>query len=112
MVLAAGAFAPRASAQIHGYVEPCSVSFVEDAHTACEECAFDHADPKSCARKLGSRGYGFKCRTRGHSAPAEVWCKPREGQNELPRPLVLGGVVASVALFAAAFMWWKRPASG
>ncbi|HEU5072908.1 MAG TPA: hypothetical protein VFU02_02020 [Polyangiaceae bacterium] len=109
-VLAGWLLVARASAQMHGYVEPCSISFVEDGNTTCDECPFDHSNPASCARNLGSRGYTFKCRTRGHSAPAEVWCKPREG-NELPRPFVLGGVVGGVALFAAAFLWWKRGAT-
>lgn len=96
----------RASAQMHGYVEPCSPFFIEDTHTMCEECPFDHSNLKSCAEGPGTRGFTFKCRTRGHSAPLEVWCKPRA--REVPRELVLGGVVAGVALFAAGFLWWKR----
>lgn len=97
---------------MHGYVEPCAVTFVQDANTTCEECPFDHSDPKSCARSFGARGYTFECRTKGHSIPAEVWCRPREGKNELPRELVLGGVVGGVALFAAGFLWWKRKPTG
>lgn len=91
---------------MHGYVEPCSPFFIEDAHTTCEECPFDHSNLKSCAEGPGARGYTFKCRTRGHSTPLEVWCKPRG--REFPRELVLGGVVGGVVVFAGVFLWWKR----
>ena len=105
-------FVSRARAQEHGYVEPCNVVFVQDSKLTCEECPFNHADLQSCAKSFGSRGYKFECRTRGHSAPAEIWCKPREGVNDIPRPLMLGGVIGGVAVFAAAFLWWKRRATG
>lgn len=98
--------ASRATAQMHGYVEPCNPLFIEDGRTICEECEFDHSNPKSCAAGPGARGYTFKCRTGGHSAPLEVWCKPRG--PEVPRELVLAGVVAGVLLFTAGFLWWKR----
>lgn len=107
-VLAGFVFASRASAQMHGYVEPCAVPFVQDSKTTCEECPFNHSDPKACARTLGERGYTFECRTKGHSVPAEVWCRPREGEDALPRPLLLTAVVGAVVLFTAGFLWWKR----
>lgn len=97
-----------ANAQMHGYVEPCAVVFVQDGNTTCEECLFDHANPKSCIESLGSRGFELVCRTGGHSVPAQVWCKPREGSSELPRGAVLGLVVGGVLLFTAGFLWWKR----
>jgi len=97
-----------ANAQMHGYVEPCAVVFVQDSTTTCEECLFDHANPKSCAESLGSRGFTLQCHTGGHSVPAQVWCKPREGVSELPRVAVLGLVVGGVLLLTAGFLWWKR----
>lgn len=105
VVVVASGLASRANAQ-HGFVDPCARFFVEDANTICEECPFNHANVASCAESLGTRGYSFECRTRGHSAPMEIWCKPRG--REIPRELVLGGVVGGVALLTAGFLWWKR----
>ena len=72
----------------------------------CEECPFDHSNPKACAESVGTRGYSFECRTGAHSIPKEIWCKPRG--REIPRELVLAGVVGGVALLTAGFLWWKR----
>lgn len=106
LVVVLSGLASQASAQDHGFVDPCTLFFVEDAQTMCEECPFDHSNLNSCAESVGTRGYTFQCRTRGHSTPREIWCKPRG--REIPRELVLAGVVGGVVLLAAGFLWWKR----
>src|SRR5690606_42000292 len=58
----------------HGYVEPCAVHFVETSGTECELCPVQAHDGADCAARLGALGYEKRCRTGGHSPPAEVWC--------------------------------------
>jgi hypothetical protein len=76
----------RANDGLHGFVDPCAVSFVEDNTDECELCAPTAEDAEACVKKLGPHGYQRKCRTPpGHSQPGEVWCRPRPGFS-LPRP--------------------------
>jgi hypothetical protein len=72
------AVADAALAQMHGFVDPCQVSFQVDNQTECELCEPRANDPKHCEQLLASRGYAFRCRTTpGHSKPGEVWCAPK-----------------------------------
>ncbi len=71
---------------LHGFVDPCSVSFVEDNTTECERCAPTPEDADACKTRLEPHGYARKCRsTPGHGLPGEVWCRPRPGFS-LPPP--------------------------
>jgi hypothetical protein len=61
----------------HGFVEPCTMSFVAEQRLECEVCP-SAVGSRQCQEKLGPRGFTRKCRTRGgHSGYEEIWCKPR-----------------------------------
>jgi hypothetical protein len=94
-------------AQVHGFVEPCQISFLEDNQTECELCEPVAGTAKHCETELESRGYAFKCRTTpGHSKPAEVWCAPKKrAQNEIEQWIFSG--LATVVL-AVAFVLTRR----
>jgi hypothetical protein len=86
LVLVATALPARANDGLHGFVDPCALSFVEDNTNECELCAPAADDAEACKRKLVPHGYQLKCRTTpGHSQPGEIWCRPRPGFS-LPRP--------------------------
>lgn len=91
----------------HGYVEPCAVHFVETSDTECELCPVQAHDGADCAARLGALGYEKRCRTGGHSPPAEVWCiakarKASSWQALLRRyvwvPLGIAAVAAALLL--------------
>ena len=111
LITTLGSGAAMAQPEMHGYVEPCTVSFVEDGNTSCEECTPTHEDPEHCANELGPRGYEKKCQTGGHSVPGEVWCRPKSTADEQPRVAVLGAVLSGLLAFTAAFLWLKRRAA-
>ena len=98
----------RALAQLHGYVEPCTVEFVQDGTTICEGCVPSATDPELCERNLGSQGYQRKCRTGGHSATGEVWCRPKGSAPTNAGFAQLAGAVACVLLVSGAFFWFRR----
>jgi ribosomal protein S18 acetylase RimI-like enzyme len=80
------AFPARADDGVHGFVDPCAVSFVENNTNECELCPPALDDVEVCKKKLAPLGYALECRTTpGHTAPGEVWCRPRPGFS-LPRP--------------------------
>ena len=106
--LVLGAASSSAGAQVHGYVEPCTVEFVEDGSMTCVECAPLTGDPDSCQERLLTQGYLRKCRTGGHSAPGEVWCQPKTGAPTGRGLVLLGEVFASVALCVTLFLWFRR----
>lgn len=94
-------------AQMHGYVEPCQVYFIEDHTISCEQCIPSSTDPNHCADLWGDKGYEKKCQTGFHSKPAEVWCISRAAK-EAGKPWVLAGVVAGVVALAGLFLFVKR----
>ena len=115
-VLGVAALAALAAAQepplIHGFVEPCTVGFVQDANSDCEACSSVDGSWPPCATRLGSRGYTLRCRTSQHSAPAEVWCLPRPPapSNAPPSPAVLTlAAIAVLGGFAGFLKWRARP---
>jgi hypothetical protein len=86
LALLATTLPARANDGLHGFVDPCALSFVEDNTNECELCEPSADDAEACKRKLGPHGYQRKCRTTpGHSQPGEIWCRPRPGFS-LPRP--------------------------
>lgn len=101
-------FAAVAFGQMHGYVEPCTVAFVEDQTIVCEACPLSH-DPEHCQKTLGAKGYRKKCRTGGHSAPSEVWCKDRQPGTQ--GSLTYLAMLAGLAAFMGVFLFWKRRGS-
>jgi hypothetical protein len=96
-----------AFAQMHGYVDPCQVSFQEDNQTECQLCEPSAHDPKRCEKQLASGGYVFKCRTTpGHSKPGEVWCAPK---NYASQNIRRWGVAAiAVAALGVIFVFTRR----
>ena len=103
--------------ELHGYIEPCTIANYQEMFTECEACPVSPADPKSCTRSLGSRGYAKKCRTRGTGHDwEEVWCISKgsgEAEAKLPanasapRALNLPALLLAAALFGA-FLWMWR----
>jgi hypothetical protein len=87
LVLVAVAGPARANDDVHGFVDPCSVTFVEDNTTECEHCVPRPDEPDACRTRLEPHGYTRKCRsTPGHAEPGEVWCRPRPGFSLPPPP--------------------------
>lgn len=96
---------PSDVAPPHGFVEPCTVAFVQDSRTECELCSASRQHPQLCAEKFAPLGYQRKCRTSGHSAPGEVWCIAKRSKSLTPLVryalalvLALGTVVLLVFL--------------
>jgi hypothetical protein len=79
----------------HGFVEPCTLSFVAEQGLECEVCPSD-VGSRQCQEKLAPRGFSRKCRTRGgpHSGWEEIWCRPRvvEKPPSATWKLLLGAV--------------------
>jgi hypothetical protein len=104
----------------HGYVEPCSLSFVADGTMQCQECAPSPSDPELCTKKLIPLGYEKKCRTSAHSAPNEVWCISNLRQQAMARKaraareekaagrFILAAAVAASAALLGGFLFLKR----
>jgi hypothetical protein len=110
--------APPAAAQqeppsIHGFVEPCTVGFVQDGNNECELCAPTGGNWQACARTLGARGYTKRCRTSVHSAPGEVWCTARlvAPKDNAPSPLLLTLAAAGALGGFAALLRWREKRS-
>lgn len=109
LVVGAGlcASSRSARAQIHGFVDPCTVANVQDYQTKCELCKPVAGDPKHCEKQLASRGYVFRCRaTPGHSEPGEVWCAPKDQETNAVKQWIVTGV--ATALLAVIFLLTRR----
>jgi hypothetical protein len=93
----------------HGFIEPCTVGFVEDSTVRCESCIPTREAPERCAEEWGSRGYEKHCQTNVHSAPGEVWCIEKE-RPLTTRHFVLGALAALAAALAGTFLFvqWRR----
>jgi hypothetical protein len=109
-------FAQADLTELHGYIEPCTIANYQEMFTECEACPASQADPQSCTRGLGGRGYTKKCRTRGSGhAWEEVWCvskasveaEAKRSANPSPRPLNVPALLIAAALFGA-FLWMWR----
>ena len=96
------------AAQLHGFVEPCRVEFIEDQNTECQVCVPSSSQPDLCERQWGDEGYHKRCQTGPHSAPGEVWCISRSG-SRFATPIVLSAAALSFAGLAYVF-WRRRPA--
>jgi hypothetical protein len=118
LVLAALAAPARASDDVHGFVDPCSVNFVEESTTECEHCAPPPENPDACKARLEPHGYARKCRsTPGHGVPGEVWCRARPGFSLPPPPpppeppardWMYGVPVVLVGVLGALWLAWRR----
>lgn len=111
LTASASALASQAAVDVappHGYVEPCTVSFVADNTVECEECSPSHDNPRRCDEKLGSLGYERKCRTIGHSAPSEVWCIAKRDKKTSLAPYALALVALSGLLGVFLFLRRRR----
>lgn len=96
-ILFVGSLTGAARAQIHGFVEPCRVHFVQDNQTVCEACQPSPGDPKHCEKQLAPRGFVFKCRsTPGHSEPSEVWCAAKDRGSNTTKQYIVAGVALGV----------------
>ncbi len=91
-----------ASAQLeHGFVEPCTMSNVEERHLMCELCPASRDKPGQCAERLTGRGYTKKCRTRGgHTGWEEIWCAPRP-PPEKPKDQAIWVALGALGALAA-----------
>src|SRR5262245_49459993 len=58
-----------------GFVENCTVEKQKKSGEECVSCATFFAEADKCVRDHGSRGFEFRCKTRGGSKWSEVWCK-------------------------------------
>lgn len=101
-------------AELHGFIEPCTIANYQEMFTECEACPVSHESPKACEQSLGQRGYTKKCRTRGDAhAWEEVWCvakgspESEPGPERAPRPVNVPALLLAAALFAA-FLWMWR----
>jgi hypothetical protein len=56
------------------YEDTCTIERQARPGERCESCAADFRDVTRCARTHASRGLELRCRTRGESAWAEIWC--------------------------------------
>jgi ribosomal protein S18 acetylase RimI-like enzyme len=119
LVALATALPARANDGVHGFVDPCAVSFVEDNTNECELCPPALGDADACKTKLAPLGYALRCRTTpGHAAPGEVWCRPRPGFSlprppEPPEPLSRSWYFAApVAVLAAFGAFWAMRRRG
>jgi hypothetical protein len=120
--LGVGAAALRASADEldHGFVEPCTMSNVEERHLACEVCAAAFGS-QDCDERLKPRGFAKKCRTRGsHAGWDEIWCAARPGIVREPAStfgsgatgLLLGAVATLGVMIAMMKVISRKPAKG
>lgn len=78
----------------HGFVEPCTMSFVAEQRLECEVCP-SAVGSRQCQEKLAPQGFSRKCRTQAaHSVFEEIWCRPRVIQKPASQTwkLVLGAV--------------------
>jgi hypothetical protein len=85
----------------HGFVEPCTMSNVQERHLDCEVCASAFGS-RACDEKLEPRGYAKRCRTRGdHAEWDEIWCAPHRAPEKKkadgPWGLLLGVAVTIAA---------------
>jgi hypothetical protein len=106
----ASGFASAAFAQDpleHGFVEPCTMSNVQERHLDCEVCASAFGS-RACDEKLKPRGYAKKCRTRGdHAGWDEIWCAPHkapEAKTDGAWGLLLGAAGTLLAAVLAVKM--------
>ena len=100
--------------ELHGYVEPCTVSNAQDMYMECEQCPVPGHDSKACDR-LGQLGYKKNCRTRGDRAGwDEVWCIARGTQVAAPTghtptaALLAAGAALVVVVSLSARAWSRR----
>ena len=94
---------------VHGFVDPCAVSFVQDDSVECESCSTAGRSADACGNELKGEGYERKCRTSGHSEPAEVWCRPKQyRQSRLRKGLIVAALVGSTLLGAAVLLTRRR----
>jgi hypothetical protein len=116
-IAAAAAPAARAGTdmmELHGFVEPCTVAFVQDMYNECEACPVSPHDPGHCSAEMGRRGFKKNCRTRGDlTGWEEVWCHARSGLAETtPQPsrvpMLVGGAVLLGALVVTGGLWSRR----
>jgi hypothetical protein len=84
----------------HGFVEPCTMSNVQERHLDCEMCARPTGS-RQCDERMKPRGFEKKCRTRGsHTGWDEIWCAPRAAVGG-SAPSVGSGVIGLVLGAAA-----------
>lgn len=95
----------------HGYVEPCTVGFIEDGNAKCERCTASDAELERCTDRLANKGYERKCRA--HGTRDEVWCisvvkaKAAGKPTRLPYGLLSSAAFGIVAA-GVAFLFSKR----
>src|SRR5262245_61498976 len=79
-----------------GFVENCTVEKQKKSGEECVSCTTFFAEADKCVREHGSRGFEFRCKTRGGSKWAEVWCKSgsRTVISSLQEPADAGAPVA------------------
>jgi hypothetical protein len=94
----------------HGYIEPCTLAFVEDGTKECELCTPSDDDARPCSERFEPRGYTKACQAGYHSAPAQVWCIPTEAArgSGFSKWLLLGAGCAAVLLIAFLRRAWPR----
>jgi len=99
----------------HGFVEPCTMSNVQERHLDCEVCA-SASGSRPCDERMKPRGFAKKCRTRGsHAGWEEIWCSPRAGVDTSPASSFgsgLTGLVLGAAATLAVMILMLKVLSG
>lgn len=94
---------------LHGYVEPCQMQYVLDNLKVCQECSSARGNPERCAEELKQAGYTRKCRTSGHAASSEIWCRHKQQRPKGYPPYAVGAAaVAAASLVLGAFLLGRR----
>jgi hypothetical protein len=103
----------------HGFVEPCTMSNVQERHLDCEVCAATSGS-RQCDERMKPRGFEKKCRTRGsHAGWDEIWCSARAVDASPASSFgsgVIGLLLGAAATLAAVIVMLKvlggKPAKG
>ena len=88
LTLALGTLSSVAQADLApppGYVEVCTVDRQQKPNERCELCSKSYfREPDGCKKKLASKGFSQRCRSRGASVWTEVWCRPKDSAAPPP----------------------------
>jgi hypothetical protein len=99
----------RADVLEHGYVEPCTLSSVEETHLECEVCTVTNGAGQGCSDRLAPRGFEKRCRTHGkYHQWEEIWCADLRLRKSERRQSVSYWIVAGLAAVAALSFLVKR----
>lgn len=73
-----------------GYVETCTVAKQQKAGDECHECRAYHGNADHCSDSLKEYAFSQRCRARGASTWAEVWCRGSSPTAKKVPPEILG----------------------